>query len=115
MDGAKIRTPDCWFREQSPTPISVVETVGLSWGEVQARCWEDGRLPVSGVLWFLNVLRTTKQTMPTEEQVRGWAASGCHPCHLPGEWGRILRRRGLRLSRLLRTAAELEEEVQYVS
>ena len=61
----KIHTPDCWFHEK-PMPISVLETVGLSWDEVQARCKANGKLPVGDVLWLLNVLRTTKQVMSTE-------------------------------------------------
>jgi hypothetical protein len=107
-----IRTPDCWFREQSPTLVTVPETVGLTWEEVRARCPDDGRLPVSGVLWLLDVLRTTKQVMPTEEQVTDWDASGCNPCYESHEWRRVLRRRKRRLVSLLRTAAMLEEEVR---
>jgi nitroimidazol reductase NimA-like FMN-containing flavoprotein (pyridoxamine 5'-phosphate oxidase superfamily) len=107
----KIHAPDCWFHE-SPSPVSVLETVGLTWDHVQERCAANGRLPVAEVLWLLNVLHTTKQVMPTDEQAWEWAASGCEPCHLPHEWRRVLWRRKGRLVGLLRTAAELEEEVR---
>ncbi len=107
----KIRTPDCWFREQ-PTPISVLETVGLTWSMVKERCSADGRLPLEQILWLLNALSTTEQVMPTEEQVWAWAASGYEPCHLPEEWRRVLRRRRRRLVRLLHTAVMLEENVR---
>jgi hypothetical protein len=72
----------------------------------------NGRLPVPGVLRLLDVLRTTKQVMPTDEEVLEWDMSGRDPCHMTAEWRRILRRRKERLECLLRTAAELEEEVE---
>ena len=106
-----IRTPDCWYREQ-PTPISVLETVGLTWSMVKERCSADGRLPLEQILWVLNALRTTEQVMPTEWQVWAWAASGLDPCHLPEEWQRALRCRRRRLVHLLHTAAMLEEDVR---
>jgi hypothetical protein len=106
-----IHSPDCWFHE-NPVPVSVLETVGLTWGKVQERCAANGSLPVADVLWLLSVLHTTKQVMPTDEQVWEWAASRCDPCHLPEEWRRVLWRRKERLVRLLQTAAELEEEVR---
>jgi hypothetical protein len=108
----EIRTPDCWFWE-NPEPISVLETVGLSWAEVRGRCSTDGRLPVAEVLRLLNILRTTKQIMPSREQVTEWAASGCSPCHLWAEWRRVLWSRRRRLMRLLSAAVELEEEVRF--
>ena len=110
----KIRTPECWFHEQLQlsTPISVLETVGLSWRSVEERFVVDGRLPVAGVLRLLDVLRTTEQVMPTEEQVSEWAISGCNPCHLTEQWWHLLRHRRQRIIRLLSTAALLEEEVR---
>jgi hypothetical protein len=108
----KTRTPSCWFRE-SPVPVSVLETVGWSWKEVEERFVADGRLSLPGVLRLLRVLRTIPQVMPCEEQVWVWAGSGVEPCHLPHEWRRVLRSRRRRLVILLRTAAELEEEVRY--
>ena len=107
-----IRTPSCWFRE-SVEPISVLTTVGLSWREVEEKYVEDGRLLLPGVLELLRVLNTTPQVMPSDEQVWEWAGSGCSPCHLPHEWRRILQNRRRRLAWLLRTAAELEEDVRY--
>jgi hypothetical protein len=107
----KLHAPDCWFHE-SPTPISVLETVGLTWDMVQERCAANGRLPVADVLWLLKVLRATEPAMPTDEQVGNWAASGCEPCHLPDEWRRVLWRRRRRLVRLLGRAVELEREVR---
>jgi hypothetical protein len=106
----KVRTPDCWYREFC-TPISVLETVGLSWDQVRARCSADGFMPVGQVLWLLGVLRSTEQVMPTDEMVFEWAGAGLSPCHLPHEWRQVLRGRKRRLIRLLQTAAELEEEV----
>jgi hypothetical protein len=106
-----IREPDCWFREK-PTPISVLETVGLSWGAVQTRCSEDGYLPVCDVLWLLNILRSTEQIMPSDEQVWEWAGETRYPCHLPHEWQQLLRGRKRRLVGLLERAAELGEEVR---
>jgi hypothetical protein len=108
----RIRTPNCWFRE-SVEPISVLETVGLSWEEVEEKYVEDGRLSVSGVLQLLRALNMTPQVMPTDEQVWEWAGAGVSPCHLPRQWRRVLRGRKRRLALLLRTAAELEEEVKY--
>jgi hypothetical protein len=107
----KLHAPDCWFHEE-PRPISVLETVGLSWNKVQERCAANGSLPVAAILWLLNILRTTEQIMPTDEQMWEWAASGCEPCHLPHEWRRLLWRRKGRLVRLLCTAADLKEEVR---
>ena len=107
----KHHAPDCWFHEQ-PSPISVLETVGLTWDMVWERCEANGRLPVADVLWLLNILRTTEQVMPSDEQVWEWAASGCEPCHLPDEWRRVLWRRKERLVRLLKMAVELKEEVR---
>jgi len=107
----KIHAPECWFME-NPTPISVLETVGLTWEEVCGRCSEDDFLPVSGVLWLLDVLRMTEQIMPTDEKMSEWAALGCSPCHLPVEWRRILKQRRVRLTFLLQMAAELEQEVR---
>jgi len=108
----KVRTPNCWFRE-SIEPISVLETVGLSWKEVEEKYVEDGRLSLPGVLRLLSVLRTTPQVMPSDAQAYEWAAAGLSPCHLPHEWRRVLRNRLRRLVVLLRTAAELEEDVRY--
>lgn len=108
----KIRAADCWFRE-SPGPISVLDTAGLSWSVVNERCANDGRLPVAGVLWLLKTLRTTDQIIPTEEQVLEWAAMGLGPYHLPAKWWQLLRRRRRRLAVLLKTAAMLEEDVQW--
>jgi len=108
----KIRTPDCWFRE-SVEPISVLETVGLSWKEVEEQHVEDGRLSLPGVLRLLYVLNTTRQMMPSDAQVWEWAGEGVSPCRLPHEWRRVLRMRKGRLAWLLRAAAELEEEVRY--
>jgi len=107
----KICANECYFHEK-PTPISVLETVGLSWEEVRRRCSDDGLLPVSGVLWLLDVLCTREQMMPSDEQVTEWAASGLDPCHLPVEWRRILRKRRVRLTFLLQMAVILEVEVQ---
>ena len=107
-----IRTPSCRFRE-SPVPISVLETVGLSWAMMEEKYVEDGRLLLPGVLWLLSVLRSTPQVMPTDEQAYEWAGEGLSPCHLPHEWRRVLRGRKDRLVCLLRTAAELEEELRY--
>ena len=107
-----IRTPNCRFRE-SPVPISVLETVGLSWKAVEEKYVEDGQLSLSGVLELLRVLSTTPQVMPTDEQAYEWAGEGLSPVHLPHEWRRVLRTRKDRLVCLLRTAAELEEEVKY--
>ena len=87
-------------------------TVGLSWEDVRRRCSADGLLPVSDVLWLLQVLRKTPQVMPSDEQIIEWTASGVSPCHLPSEWEQVLRRRKGRLAWLLRTAVELEEEVK---
>ena len=64
---------DCWFRE-AVEPISVLETVGSSWKEVEERFVADERLSLPGVLWLLHVLRTTPQVMPSDEQVYEWAA-----------------------------------------
>ncbi len=108
----KVRTSSCWFREE-PVPISVLETVGMSWQEVEEKYVEDERLSLPGVLWLLSVLRTTPQVMPSDEQAYEWAAAGLSPVHLPYEWRRVLRRRKGRLVMLLRTAVELEEEVRY--
>jgi hypothetical protein len=107
-----IRTPDCRFKE-SVEPISVLETVGLSWEEVEEKYVGDGRLSFSGVLELLRALNTTPQTLPTDEQAYEWAGEGLSPVHLPHEWRRALRGRKRRLALLLRTAAELEEEVKY--
>ena len=108
----KIRTPDCWFRE-SVVPISVLETVGWSWRSVEEKYVEDEQSSLPGVLWLLSVLHSTSQVMPSDEQVWVWAGSGVSPCHLPHEWRRVLRIRKRRLAWLLRSAAELEEEVRY--
>ena len=108
----KIRTPSCWFRE-SVEPISVPETVGLSWRSVEERYVVDGRLSLAGVLDVLRVLNTTPQVMPTDDQVWEWAGSGVSPCHLPHEWRRALQGRKGRLLLLLLTAATLEEDVRY--
>jgi hypothetical protein len=108
----KTRTPDCWFRE-SVEPVSVLETVGLSWQEVEKKYVKDERLSLSGILRLLYVIDTTPQVMPTDEQAYEWAAAGLSPCHLPHEWRRVLRRRKGRLAWLLRSAAELEEDVRY--
>jgi len=108
----KVRTSSCWFRE-SVVPVSVLETVGWSWRSVEEQHVEDGQLSLPGVLRLLRVLRTAPQVMPTEEQVWEWAGSGVEPCHLPHEWRQVLRRRKGRLAWLLRSAAELEEDVRY--
>ena len=108
----KIRTFGCWFRE-SVEPVSVLETVGWSWRSVEEQHVEDGRLSLPGVLRLLRVLRTIPQVMPSEEQVWVWAGSGVEPCHLPHEWRQVLRNRLRRLAWLLRSAAELEEDVRY--
>jgi hypothetical protein len=108
----KIRTPSCWFREKVE-PISVPETVGLSWKEVEEKYVENEHLSLSGVLELLRVLNTTPQTLPTDEQVWGWAGSGVSPCHLPHEWRRLLRIRRRRLVLLLLTAGNLEEDLRY--
>jgi hypothetical protein len=107
-----IRTPSCRFRE-SPVPISVLETVGLSWQEVEERHVVNGRLSLHGVLELLRVLNTTPQVMPSDKQVWEWAGSGVEPCHLPHEWRRALQGRKGRLLLLLLTAATLEEDVRY--
>ena len=108
----KIRTPDCWFRE-SVEPISVLETVGTCWREVEEKYVIDRRLSLPGVLDILRLLNTTPQVMPTDEQAYQWAGEGLSPCHLPHEWRRVLRGRKGRLLLVLRTAAELKEEVKY--
>ena len=108
----KTRTASCWFRE-SPVPISVLETVGLSWMSVEEQHVEDGRLSLHGVLDILRVLRTTPQVMPHDAQVWEWAGEGLSPCHLPHEWRRVLQGRKGRLLLLLLTAATLEEDVRY--
>jgi hypothetical protein len=108
----KIRTPSCWFREKVE-PISVPETVGLSWKEVEEQHVKDERLSLPGILRLLRVLRTTEQIMPSDERVWEWAGSGVSPCHLPHEWRQVLQGRRRRLACLLRTAAELEEDLQY--
>ena len=108
----KIRTPDCWFHE-SVEPISVPETVGLSWAMMEEKYVEDGRLLLPGVLELLRVLNTTPQVMPTDEQTYEWAAEGHSPCHLPHEWRRVLRVRKGRLVCLLGAATELEEDMRY--
>ncbi len=108
----KIHTRTCWFRE-SLVPVSVLETVGLSWEEVEEQHVKDERLSLPGVLRLLYVLNTTPQVMPSEEQANEWAAAGLSPVHLPHEWRRVLRIRLRRLVVLLRTAVELEEDVRY--
>jgi hypothetical protein len=107
-----IRTPDCRFRE-SVEPISVLETVKMSWVMMEEKYVVDGRLLLPGVLELLHVLRTTPQVMPTDGRVYQWAGDGLSPVHLPHEWRRVLRSRKRRLALLLRTAAELEEELRY--
>jgi hypothetical protein len=79
----KIRTPDCWFRE-SPGPISVLDLVGLSWRMVNEKCSADGRLPISGVLWLLNVLRTTDQVMPRSCRPKSMRGNGWQGDSVPG-------------------------------
>ncbi len=96
----KIRTPDCWFRE-SPGVVSVLGTTGLRWRDVHQRCTEDGRMPVSGVLWLLKILRATED--------RKWMDVCREP--VSAKWRRRLDRR--RLMRLLHTAVMLEEDVQW--
>jgi hypothetical protein len=108
----RLRTPRCWFRE-NPEPISVLETVGLSWKEVEEKYVENEHLSLSGVLELLRVLNTTAQTLPTDQQVWQWAAEGLSPCHLPHEWRRVLQGRKGRLLLLLLTAANLEEDLRY--
>ena len=78
----KIHTRTCWFRE-SLVPISVLETVGLSWEEVEEQHVKDERLSLPGVLRLLSVLRTTPQVMPTDEQAYEWAGEGLSPGYLP--------------------------------
>ena len=102
----KIRTPDCWFREM-PGPFSVLGMTGLSWRNVHDKCAENGRLPVSGVLWLLKVLRATE---PTEEQTGTWRAVDGEPIRSE-KWQRRLDRRHRRQVRLLHTAVMLEENV----
>ena len=108
----KIRMPNCWFHE-SVEPISVLETVGLSWRSVEEKYVEDERLSLPGVLRLLSVLRSTPQVMPTDDQVWEWAGEGLSSCYLPHEWRQVLRNRRRRLVMLLRTAAEMEEAVRY--
>jgi hypothetical protein len=108
----KVRTPNCWFHE-SVELVSVLETVGLSWEDVEKKYVKDERLSLPGVLWLLSVLRTTPQVMPSDEQAYEWAGEGLSPVHLPHQWRRVLRNRKRRLALLLRTAAELEEDVRY--
>ncbi len=108
----RIRTPSCWFRE-AVEPISVLTTVGMSWTMMEEKYVENGHLSLSGALELLRVLRTTEQTMPSDQEAYEWAGEGVSPCHLPHQWRRVLRTRKDRLVCLLRTAAELEEEVKY--
>lgn len=98
----KIRTPDCWFREQ-PGIVSVLGATGLSWGNVHERCTADGWLPLSGVLWLLKVLRASES--------RNWLTLGGYS--VSEKWRRRLDRRRRRLIRLLHTAAMLEEDVTW--
>ena len=105
----KIRTPDCWFRE-SPGVVSVLGMTGLSWRNVHDRFAENGRLPISGVLWLLEVLRATK---PTKEQARTWTTVGGEPIRPSSKWQRRLDHRHRRLVQLLHTAVLLEEDVRW--
>ncbi len=108
----KIRAADCWFHE-SPGSVSVLDAVGLSWHVVNERCSDDGRLPLSGALWLLRALLAPRQVTPKERRIREPAAKGLAPRRLPEKWRRLLRRRRRRLAQLLRTAAMLEEDVQW--
>ena len=105
----RIRTPDCWFRE-SPGVVSVLGMTGLSWRNVHEKCDENGRLPISGVLWLLEVLRATE---PTTEQARTWTTVGGEPIRPSSKWRRRLDHRHRRLVRLLHTAVMLEEDVRW--
>ena len=107
----KIRTADSWFREV-PGPVSVLESLGLSWRMVNEKC-SDGKMSISAAFWLLKVLRSAEHILPTEEQ--GWeqAATGPGPCRLSKKWRRRLHRRRRRLALLLHTAAMLEEDVQW--
>ena len=107
----KVCIPSCRFRE-SPVPISVLETVGLSWKAAEEKYVENGHLSLSGVLELLRALNTP-QTMPTDQQTYEWASQGVSPCHLPHQWRQVLWTRKNRLVCLLRTAVELEEDVKY--
>ena len=82
---------------------SVLGTTGLRWCDVHEKCTEDGRLPVSGVLWLLKVLRATED--------RKCVDVGGKP--VSAKWRRRLDRRRRRLVRLLHTAVMLEEDVQW--
>ena len=104
----KIHTPDCWFHE-GRHGVSVMETLGMSWDDVRRMVTED-RLPVSAVLHLLNVVRTAEQVMPTEERLGKWARfDGVE------KWWRFLQRKHRRLLHLLKTAAELEQELNWDS
>ena len=114
----KIRTPDCWFRE-TPGTVWVLETAGLSWRTVNERCAEDGRLPLSGVLWLLKALRDhdhgymVPDMVPAAQPAWQCVVPGLGPRRLPQKWQRLLHRRRRRLTLLLHTAAMLEEDVRW--
>ncbi len=105
----KICSPDCWFRE-SPGVVSVLGTTGLSWRNVHERCAENGLLPISSVLWLLEVLRSTE---PTKEHAGKWTTVGGEPIRPSSKWWRRLDHRHRRLVRLLHTAIMLEEDVRW--
>jgi hypothetical protein len=108
----KVCIPSCWFRE-AVVPISVLETVGMSWTMMEEKYVEDGRLLLPGALELLRALNTIPQVTPTDQQVWEWAGSGVSPCHLPHEWRRVLQGRKGRLLLLLLTAGNLEEDLRY--
>ena len=109
----KVRTPSCWFRESARADLRAGdgrEVVAGGRGEVrQGRAAVPARRATAVVA---SSTRPRRSCRPTNRRTSG-RRRGCRPVHLPYEWRRVLRNRKRRLAMLLRTAAELEEEVRY--
>ena len=98
----------CWFRE-SFSLVSVLDAMKMWWGNVNLRC-KDGRLPISGVLWLLKILRAHEEAMREGRDEPDRRPDGCQVSKM---CQRRLHNGRCRLAMLLRMAAMLEEDVQW--
>jgi hypothetical protein len=99
----------CCYGDYS-SPPHVLSCYGITWDDLQER-EEDGVLPLSQVIWLLDVVLHEEMRLPTADELAARGHRDWDEAHTVEEWHELLKRKQRRLVRFLRVAVGLEEDL----
>jgi hypothetical protein len=102
-----LHSPICCYMERLDPPY-VLWCYGIAWDDIE-NLREDGKVALKYALRILEILLTEQPRFPTRREIKAFDIT---PEALDG-WEKVFERKRRRLVRFLRTAAKLEEDLEW--